>query len=852
MEPQTPMMRQYFEAKAAHPDALVAMRVGDFYEFYGEDAETAAEALEITLTGREDGSNGRVPMSGVPHHAVERYLARLVRAGFKVALCEQLEDPKQAKGLVRRGVRRVLSAGTVLEDGLLDDAANNFLAAVAVVDGHAGLAVLDLSTGEFLATETEPGEGLARVAGEVARLRPAELLLPDGLDVPGGAGAGAVASRAEQPAPGRAAGALLKEFGVATLKGFGLEGREAAVVAASMLVGYAKKAGLSLTHVSGISTYSVDGFMQLDASTRRALELTSNSSDGSRRMTLLSVLDQCRTPMGSRTMRRWLDQPLLDPAAIGQRHEAVGRFAGHGSARAEVRECLGRLGDVERLVARSCSGLAGPRDLVRLRASLAALPDLHEALRRVGVGLIHDLRERLGDHSALLHRLRLALVEDAPLAAKDGGAFKEGYDAELDALRTVERQGKEFIARLEQSERAATGIDRLKVGYNSVFGYYVEVPRAQAERVPAHYVRKQTTAAAERYVTAEIKEHESAVMGAQEKAAQLEADLFEGLRAAVAAQAAPLLETARAVAALDALAALGEAAVRNRYVRPELAEEDVLEVEGGRHPVVEQGGGFVPNDVRLDGGTRAVVLTGPNMSGKSTYLRQTALIALMAQIGSFVPADRCRLSPCDRIFTRVGARDELALGQSTFMVEMTESANILNHATPRSLVVLDEVGRGTSTFDGLAIAWAMCERLAEVGCKTLFATHYHQLNALASQVAGVANWRVAVEEVGGEVVWTHRVLPGGTDRSYGVHVARMAGVPPSVLARAEEVLATLEASERPPAPQPASERRVQLTLFEADDSLAREVAQVDTSRLTPVEALVFLDDLKRKVQARGR
>ncbi|MCC6402808.1 MAG: DNA mismatch repair protein MutS [Fimbriimonadaceae bacterium] len=845
MRPQTPMMRQYWEAKEAHPDALIAMRVGDFYEFYGTDAETAAGVLEITLTGREDGKNGRIPMSGVPYHSIERYLARLVRAGHKVALCEQLEDPKLAKGLVKRGVSRVLSAGTLVEEGLLESGANNFLAAVALVDGKAGLAVLDLSTGEFMATEDYGEKGWERVLGELSRLRPAEVLVPEqGCEVPMGE---AVQTPSSPLPPGRAVAQLTRQFGVASLRGFGLEDRDAAVTAASMLVSYAGASGLSLGHVSGIAHYSIEGFMQLDSSTRRALELTQNSSDGSRRLTLLATLDRCSTPMGSRLLRRWVEQPLLDPVEIERRLDAVARFVEHGGTRADARNALSTLGDMERLVARAVSGVAGPRDLLRLRSALAAIPRLDDTLRKVGVGLVHDLREQLGNHAEMDLKLRTALSEDAPHHAREGGCFREGFDAELDKLREIERDGKTFIARLEQQERESSGIDKLKVGYNSVFGYYLEVPRSQADKVPAHYVRKQTTAAAERFITAEVKEHESAVLGAQEKAAQLETELFDRLRAEVAAEAPAIVASARAVASLDVLAALAEAAVRNRYVRPEIAELDGLEIVQGRHPVVEAQGGFVPNDTTLDGETRCVVLTGPNMSGKSTYLRQTALIVLMAQIGSFVPASGCRLSPCDRIFTRVGARDELALGQSTFMVEMTESANILNHATERSLVVLDEVGRGTSTFDGMAIAWAMCEHLSQVGCKTLFATHYHQLNALAGQVSGIANCRVAVEEHEGGIVWSHRVLPGGTDRSYGIHVAKMAGVPASVLRRAEGVLAELEGTERPVTASAPQESRLQMSLFVPDDSLAREIEATDVSSMTPIEALVQIDQWKKRI-----
>jgi DNA mismatch repair protein MutS len=610
---------------------------------------------------------------------------------------------------------------------------------------------------------------------------------------------------------------------------------------------YASRSGLELAHVDSLATYSLESFMRLDPATRRSLELTQNINDGSRRHTLLSVLDRTVTAMGARALRRWIEQPLLDPQAIVRRHDAVGRLKDNILARGDGRDALKAVADIERLVSRAVTGLATPRDLGALRQSLQALPAVDDALRRVALGALQEVRANLGDHGDLVRTLATALAEDPPLSARDGGVVRPGFDLELDKLRDLARNGKDYIARLEQSERQSTGIERLKVGYNAVFGYYLEVPKAQLAKVPETYVRKQTTANAERYITAELKDHESAVLGAEEKAQALEADLFDRLRRQVAAHAGPLLQTARALAEFDALASLAEAAVANRYVRPEIVAEDVLEVRGGRHPVVEFGGAFVPNDVALGEEARVVVLTGPNMSGKSTYLRQTALIVLMAQMGSFVPAAECRMGLCDRIFTRVGAKDELALGQSTFMVEMVESANILNNATAASLVVLDEVGRGTSTFDGLAIAWAMVEHLASVRAKTLFATHYHQLNALAGQVQGVANFRVTVEEHGDQVVWTHKVLPGGTDRSYGVQVARMAGVPPAVLRRAQEVLADLEQTEAPPVAVRPTAGRVQLTLFEAErPEVLRELDEMDVSRLTPVEALLKLDEWKRR------
>jgi DNA mismatch repair protein MutS len=866
------MLQQYFAAKAEHPGVLLAMRVGDFYEFYGEDAETAAGALEITLTGREDGGNGRIPMAGVPFHSVEKYLARLLQKGLKVALCDQLEDPKAAKGLVKRGVTRVLTPGTLVEDSMLQSGQNSFLAAICVQDGRAGLAILDPSTGEFAVTELTGESTQELLLQELARIRPTELLVGPSAEAYGELAAGSLGSAVtELPALSfdRACRKLTDQLQVANLQGFGCDDKPSAVVAASMILAYAEKNRLPLSHVDSLSTYSVDGFMRLDPATRRSLELTQNMADGSRKFTLLSVLDETVTAMGARLLRRWVDQPLLDLGQIVSRQEAVERLVTQALVRGDLRDAMRRLSDLERLVSRTATGLAGPRDLVALRNSLMALPTLAEPLLKVGLGRIQELREQMADHREVAHLLDQALVADPPHSLREGGVIREGYDLELDKLRDLGKNGKSYIASLEQSERQKTGLSNLKVGFNSVFGYYLEVSKAYSDRVPAEYIRKQTTANAERYITAELKEHESLVLGAEEKATSLETDLFNRLRLRVAEHAKSLLQTARALAELDTLCSLAEVSSRRGYTKPELVDDDVVDIAGGRHPVVEASAtGFVPNDTALgrwgDGALgedsssttperlnaptpHVIILTGPNMAGKSTYLRQNALIVLMAQLGAFVPAKRARLGLCDRIFARIGAKDELALGQSTFMVEMVESANILNHATARSLVILDEVGRGTSTYDGLAIAWAMIEHLAQVGAKTMFATHYHQLNALAEQMPGVANFRVAVEEFGDDIVWTHRVLPGGTDRSYGIHVARMAGVPPTVLKRAGEILAELEEKSDAPKAIQTNTQKLQMTLFEFEEPpVVKELQKLDVNRLTPLEALRVLDEWKRK------
>ncbi|MCG9894567.1 MAG: DNA mismatch repair protein MutS, partial [Fimbriimonadaceae bacterium] len=663
-----------------------------------------------------------------------------------------------------------------------------------------------------------------------------------------GHGLGLMRTERKEDPPDRAEQRLKSHFATQSLRGFGIEKAGGAVQAAAMVLDYAQSNGLKLGHVDSLSVYSVDGFMSLDPSTRRSLELTTNMMDGSRRYTLLGVLDYTCSPMGARLLRRWIEQPLIQAEEIRLRQGAVARLLEHGITRGDLRDRLKKLGDLERMVSRCSAGLAGPRDLAGLKRTLFEIPDLEDDLRKVALEKLQELRKRVGDHRDLAARLHQAVVDDPPLTTRDGGIIRPGFDVELDKLRSLQKDGRNYIAALETEERERTGIDRLKVGYNSVFGYYLEVPKNRLDKVPDHYIRKQTTAGAERYITAELKDHEAMVMGAEEKMVALEEQIFLRLREAVALEAAGLLQTARALAELDCLAALSEAAHRLGHSRPELVDEDVFEVVEGRHPVVEeQNRLFVPNDLTL-GRERMMILTGPNMSGKSTFLRQTALIQLMAQIGAFVPARSARLGLCDRIFTRIGAKDELALGQSTFMVEMIESANILNNATRRSLVILDEVGRGTSTFDGLAIAWAMVEHLAGVGAKTLFATHYHQLNAIADRIPGVFNARVAVEERGDEVIWTHRVLRGGTDRSYGIQVARMAGLPSQVLLRAAEILGELESESGPQSVPSPSLQNVQLTLFEVEEPpMVRELKSMDLTRLTPMDALMKLDSWKKQV-----
>ncbi len=884
--PKTPLMQQYFTARAEHPGVVLLMRVGDFYEAYGEDAETIASALNITLTAREDGGQ-RMPMAGVPHHAAERYIARLVKGGHRVAIMDQVEDPKKAKGLVKRRVTRVVSRGTVFEDALLDAKANNYLVAAVVGDPVAGLAVVDVSTGEFLTTELDGDARDDQLIEEILRLEPAEALVPntdeelaERIREAVGAPVTLFAPK-DGPRSRTARDVLLEHFQTHSLRGFGCEEYTAGLSAAALVLGYLKETQTgALQHITTLSTYSARDYMLMDGPARRNLELTNSLGDGGRSRSLLGVLDETCTAMGGRLLRRWIEEPLLDVARIEARLDAVGELVQDEVRRGDVRELLRGVNDIERLVSRAAAGLANARDLVGLKDSLLRLPGLADALHGCTSSVSTSVRQRLrperdAAEAALVVRdpgrslrspaevadlIGRALLDDPPAAIREGGIIRPGYSAELDALRAAASEGRTWIANLETEERARTGISSLKVGYNAVFGYFIEVTKANLSKVPEDYIRKQTTAAGERYLTPALKEHEARVLGADEKAVDLEQSLFCDVRERVAEAAAELLHVARAIAELDVLTALADAAVRNRYVRPSVDDGDVISIRGGRHPVVERlhgGVGFVPNDCLLDAAESQVhIITGPNMSGKSTALRQVALIVLLAQVGSFVPADEAHVGVVDRIFTRVGAHDELSSGQSTFMVEMNETANILNNATRRSLVVLDEIGRGTSTYDGLSIAWAVAEHLVALGAKTLFATHYHYLNELAQQYPNVRNFRMAVKEQGDHIVWLHRLVPGGTDRSYGIQVARMAGVPPPVVDRAKEILRNLERNGAlastdlgREATIQTSRQKVQLTLFEAErHPVLDELETLDITALTPVEALMKLDDFARRVK----
>jgi DNA mismatch repair protein MutS len=885
-------MRQYLEAKRQYRDAIVFFRMGDFYEMFYEDALVAARALDLTLTSRsKDADGGSIPMCGVPYHAAETYLTRLVKKGFRVAICEQVEDPRKAVGLVRREVVRVVSPGTFTEGGYLEAREPAFLMAVAPIGWAAdgppaaalgtpsrpqsaapeaaaiGVALLDLSTGEFLAAEYPGRDGLQALRDELSVLRPREILVPADAPLerllPAAARNGASVTPLD-PWAFDADGArreLLGQFRTHSLEGFGLEGHAAAIRAAGAMVHYLKDTQKTdLSHLRGVTFKEHADRLIVDPLTLKHLEIV-EASDGGRTGSLLNELDRTMTPMGARLLRTWLIRPLLSLERIRDRLDAVEDFAFRTTERGRFRDALRSVHDVERLVARAALGTAGPRDLVALRTSLAAVPRLRQLLEAFQAPYVASLAAELDEVAEVRDAIAHTLVDEPPALAREGGCIRGGADAEIDDLRTISTSGKQIIAELEEQERARTGIASLKVRYNRVFGYYIEVSKSNLHAVPPDYHRKQTIAGGERFVTPALKAHEERVLGADERILERELEMFDALRARVAAEALRLQDTARAAATLDVLAGLAEAAAQHNYVKPHVHDGDELTILDGRHPVVERYSPdpFVPNDTQLDGRDRQlVILTGPNMGGKSTYLRQVAIISLMAQAGSFVPAREAKLAILDRVFARVGASDNIARGQSTFMVEMQETANILHSATSRSLVILDEIGRGTSTFDGLSIAWAVAEHLAtntRARPKSLFATHYHELTELADTMPGVVNAHVAAREWHDDIVFLRKVVAGRSDRSYGIQVARLAGLPPSVIGRARAILDALEEDAlarggRPTVTRAGPDARQQLALFETAqpaDALARRLKDVDVNRLTPLEALALLADLQREV-----
>jgi DNA mismatch repair protein MutS len=888
----TPLMRQYQSIKARHPEALLFFRLGDFYELFLDDAVTAARELQITLTSRNKEKGQAIPMCGVPYHAADGYIAKLVRKGYRVAICDQMEDPRLAKKLVKREVTRIVSPGTSIDMQWLEPRANNYLAAALERDGSIGLAFADLSTGDFLATQCSGTHARTRFREELERMQPSELLLPETSDAKRSAarnplagleGKSAWESVLEGPSTESLARItrtrldewvfaeeygerlLLEHFRVATLAGYGLEGHPLAVAAAGAILHYARETQRgSLAHFDGARFYEQQDSLILDPATLRNLELIEPAFGGPKDSTLLAKLDQCTTSLGARLLKNWMLHPSLDPREIESRWEAVEELAKETIGRDELRKKLSRIQDLERLLSKVTLETANARDLLALKSSLSALPAIHQHLGSFRSPRLRSLFEALDDLADLSGLLEASIHPEPPVLLTEGNLIRPGYRRELDALRELAQNSKRIVAQIETRERERTKIASLKVRFNNIFGYYIEVSKANLALVPPDYERKQTLVNAERFTTPELKEMESRILDAEERRSALERDLFIEIRSRVGAEARRIRQTASVLAELDVLACFAWLAVSRNYHRPAISEDGELVITQGRHPVIErisgqgQGGNFVPNDLFMNASSdRILIITGPNMGGKSTYLRQAALIALMAQMGSFVPASQAKLPVLDRIFTRIGASDNLAQGRSTFMVEMTEAAGILNTATPRSLILLDEVGRGTATYDGLAIAWAVVEYLqAHTQSKTLFATHYHELTELASLLPGVRNYHVAVKESGTNIVFLRKVEPGSADKSYGVEVARLAGLPNTVIERAREILACQELSERNLSEKLTEKNGgrekepVQLTIFTPlNASILRAIEEANLNQMKPIEALNLLAELKRQIQS---
>ena len=866
----TPMRRQYLQIKKGHPDAILMFRLGDFYEAFDEDAETVARVCNIVLTSRPIGKGQRVPLAGVPHHAIENYIAKLIQAGHKVAICDQVGDGP-VKGLMPRDVIRVITPGTLIEVGLLDERRNNYLVALATDPENAGIAYVDITTGEFAATQICGPDISLAVQEELERLNPAELLLAEE--------EGGFSSLKHIPYPitfydawrfeyGNARNALLEHFGVASLAAYGCEDSPLAIRAAGAIIEYLRKTQKSaLSQLVSLSTYSTANYMSLDVATRRNLELLETIADRSVKGSLLGVLDATMTPMGGRLLRRWISQPLLEIEPLKERLSAVKVLYDDISRRTELRNVLKKVRDLERVANRVLQRIVRPRELRALQVALEAVPQICEAVVALGdsnssLDTASETRARPYPLSSdawdvcreVTDFIERTIVPEPAARATEGGVIAQGFSPELDEIVAAAHEAKQWVVDLEQREQKRTGIKSLRVRYNKVFGYYIEVSKSNLGRVPANYIRKQTLVSAERYILPELKERESLILSAQDRAAELEGRIYQEVCDEIARYAARILDDARAMAYLDVYASLADVAQRNRYVCPVLTQENSTDIVGGRHPVVELmlDDPFVPNDTHLDDDELILIITGPNMSGKSTYLRQVALIALMAQIGSFVPAERATIGLVDRIFTRVGAQDQIAAGQSTFMVEMIETANILNHATSRSLLILDEIGRGTSTYDGISIAWAVAEYIhshSTLHAKTLFATHYHELTELEKILPGVRNYNVAVVEEGDRVVFLHKIVPGGADRSYGIHVARLAGIPPTVIVRAQEMLEKLEGDNHRVSLEPRdAEKGHQLSLFSTASPVLEELKGLDVMAMSPLDALNTLYELQQKAQ----
>ena len=866
----TPMRQQYLTLKEKYSDCLLFFRLGDFYEMFFEDALTAARELDIVLTGRDCGLEERAPMCGVPYHSVDSYISRLIEKGYKVAVCEQLTDPALAKGLVERDVVRVFTPGTVIEESMLNERKNNYIAALFLCEDMLGLAYCDVSTGDFTVAELSSEKWQSELTDELARIQPTEIIANDALflqetlvkRLQSGSFLSCYASWAfeHQQANTR----LCAHFGVASLAGFGCDKLTCAVSAAGALLAYLEETQKnSLAHIRKLSVLRRTLFMGLDASTRRNLELTQPLRfEGSKKSTLLYLLDKTSTAMGARLLRAWLEQPLQNLDDINARLDAVEELFKKQHARETLRNALNSIYDIERLCSRIAYGTVHARDCDALRTSLGRLPEVLDAVNTLEAPEFRRIAANLDVMEDICALLKNAIVENPPISVKEGGVIRDGFNSEVDTLREAARNGKSWIAKMEADERAATGIKNLKIGYNRVFGYYIDVTKSYQSLVPYTYQRKQTLANSERYITPELKELEETIVGAEEKLVALEYKLFLELRETLSGCIERLQQNAKLIAELDVYRSFAQVAFENNYCRPHMQKKGAINIVDGRHPVVERSikEGFIPNNTLLDAKeNRLLILTGPNMAGKSTYMRQVALIVLMAHVGSFVPAKKAAITITDRIFTRVGASDNLASGQSTFMVEMSEVSNILNNATANSLLILDEIGRGTSTFDGLSIAWAVLEHIADTskcGAKTLFATHYHELTELEGKLPGIKNYRISVKEVGDDIIFLRRIVRGGADKSFGVQVARLAGLPDDVIARAKELLHQLEAADINRGLfdelHAASDDPQQLTLFgsPAPDDIVESLKQMDVDALTPLEALNTLYDLHMRAKLR--
>ena len=879
----SPMMTQYLETKKQYPDCILFYRLGDFYEMFFEDALTASKALEITLTGKECGLEERAPMCGVPYHAVDNYLSRLVQQGYKVAIAEQMEDPKQAKGLVKREVIRVVTPGTLLSGQSLEDSKNNYLMGIVYMDGVFGISAADISTGDYLVTEVKSERALI---DEIYKYAPSELICNEAFYMSGvdleemkerlHLTVSSLDSRFFSDEYCRK---LLREhFHVNTLEGLGLADYEAGTIAAGAVLQYLYETQkTSLAHMTAIRPYTTGQYMMLDTSTRRNLELVETLREKQKRGSLLWVLDRTRTAMGARMLRSWIEQPLIDRAAILERQDAVEELNMNFISREEICEYLNPIYDLERLMGRISYKTANPRDLISFKNSIEMLPHIKRLLDDFSAELLKTTNREMDGLSDLADLIERAIEPDPPVSVRDGGIIRDGFDEEADKLRHAKTEGKTWLAKLEQEEKEKTGIKNLRIKFNKVFGYYFEVTNSFKDLVPDYFVRKQTLANAERYTTDRLKELEDIILGAEDRLFSLEYDLFCQVRDQIAGEVERIQRTAKAVARLDVFASLSSVATRNNYIKPQINEKGIIQIKNGRHPVVEKmmrDDLFVANDTYLDNGkNRISVITGPNMAGKSTYMRQTALITLMAQIGSFVPAGEANIGICDRIFTRVGASDDLASGQSTFMVEMTEVANILRNATRNSLLILDEIGRGTSTFDGLSIAWAVIEHISNtklLGAKTLFATHYHELTELEGTMSGVNNYCIAVKEQGDDIVFLRKIVKGGADKSYGIQVAKLAGVPDSVIERAKELVEELSHADitvrareiaensansqpqRRSVPRPDEVDMLQMSIFDTvkDDDIVKELKELELSTMTPIDALNTLYRLQNKLKNR--